>query len=212
VAWTTDLDRALELNVRERIARLEGQFSAELVLRSAVWLSVKESRASFVIEHEKNQLDRIQRFAAVMEQRVGQLPDPLNVADLESLQREILGHNALHYGLRSSPVFVGESDRFGQEIVHYVGPHWDDVPAMLGGLREVLGGTTGLSPRATRPCMSPFASLSLQKQLAVSINHARSFCQVRRSAASRSNRVAVFSRTSVNGRPVRRVVWRTGKS
>jgi len=145
VRRTTDLDRALTLDVRERIARLENQFSADLVLRSAVWLSIKESRASFAIEHEQNQLDRIQRFAAVMEQRIGQSRDPLNVPELESLQREILGPNALHYGVRRSPVFVGESDRFGQEIVHYIAPHWDDAPLMLGGLREVLDRTAGLS-------------------------------------------------------------------
>jgi hypothetical protein len=142
---TADLDRALTLDVRERIARLEGQFSAELVMRSAVWLSIKESRASFAIEHEQNQLDRIQRFAAAMEQRIGQSSDPLNVPELEALQREILGPNALHYGVRRSPVFVGESDRFGQEIVHYIAPHWDDAQQMLCGLREVFGRTTGLS-------------------------------------------------------------------
>src|SRR5262249_49190826 len=90
-------------------------------------------------------LDRIQRFAAVMEQRIGQSLDPLSVPELESLQREILGPSALHYGMRRSPVFVGESDRFGQEIVHYIAPHWDDVQPMLGGLREVLGRTAGLS-------------------------------------------------------------------
>lgn len=145
VQRTADLDRALTLDVRERIARLENQFSADLVLRSAVWLSIKESRASFAIEHEQNQLDRIQRFAAVMEQRIGQSRDPLNVPELESLLREILGPNALHYGVRRSPVFVGESDRFGQELVHYIAPHWDDAQPMLGGLRAVLDRTIGLS-------------------------------------------------------------------
>jgi Fic family protein len=154
VHLTPETKRALTLNVRERIARLEGQFSAELVLRSAVWLTVKESRASFAIEHEENQRDRIQRFAAVMEQRTGQSADPLNSADLEALQREILGSNALHYGLRRSPVFVGESARFNEERVHYVGPHWDDVPSLLGGLREIMRRTPGLSPVARAALVS----------------------------------------------------------
>src|ERR1700692_1705986 len=135
---TPDTKRALTLDVRERIARLEGQFGAELVLRSAVWLTVKESRASFAIEHEENKRDRIQRFAAVMEQRTGQSADPLSSTDLEALQREILGPNALHYGLRRSPVFVGESARFGEERVDYIGPHWEDVPSLLDGLRELI--------------------------------------------------------------------------
>jgi hypothetical protein len=48
VHLTPDTQRTLKLDIRERIARLEGQFSAELVVRSAVWLTVKESRARFL--------------------------------------------------------------------------------------------------------------------------------------------------------------------
>jgi Fic/DOC family len=145
VYLTPDVQRALTLNIRERITQLELQFSAELVLRSAVWLTIKESRASFAIEHEEDKRDRVQRFAAVMEQRTGQLADPLSPVELEALQREILGPNALHYGLRRSPVFVGESARTGEERIHYIGPHWDDVPSILEGLRETMQRTVGSS-------------------------------------------------------------------
>jgi Fic/DOC family protein len=142
---TRDVERALTVDLREHIARLEGQFSAELVMRSAVWLTIKESRSSFAIEHEEDKRDRVQRFAAVIEQRTGRSADPLSSTELEALQREILGSAALHYGLRRSPVFIGESDRFGQERVHYIGPHWNDVPSMLEGLRELSRRTSGLS-------------------------------------------------------------------
>jgi Fic/DOC family len=154
VHLTPETRQALSLNVGDRIARLEAQFSAELVMRSAVGLTIKESRASFAIEHEENKRDRIQRFAAVMEQRTGQSADPLNPIELEILQREILGPNALHYGLRRSPVFVGETARPGEERVHYIGPHWDDVPSILAGLRELLNRTTGLSPVARAALVS----------------------------------------------------------
>lgn len=157
---TSETDRALALNVGERIARLEGQFSAELILKSAVWLTIKESRSSFAIEHEDNKVDRIQRFATVMEQRIGRSAAPLSVAELESLQREILGPNALHYGLRRSPVFVGESDRFGQERVHYIAPHWNDVPSMLEGLSEILTRTSGV-PSVARAGLISFAFVYL---------------------------------------------------
>jgi hypothetical protein len=161
---TPGTERALAFNVADRIAQLEGQFSAEIILRSAVWLTVKESRASFAIEHEEDKVDRIQRFAAVMEQRTGQAPDPLSVAELETLQREILGPNALHYGLRRSPVFIGESARFGEELVHYIGPHWDAVPSMLDGLREVLKRTAGLSPVA-RAALASFGFVYLHPMI-----------------------------------------------
>jgi hypothetical protein len=119
-----------------------------------VWLTVKESRASFAIEHEESKRDRIQRFAAVIEQRSGQSADPLDPIELEALQREILGPNALHYGLRRSPVFVGETARFRQELVHYIGPHWDVVPSMLTGLQELMKRTAGLSSVARAALVS----------------------------------------------------------
>lgn len=154
VHLTPETTEALAFNVGECIARLERQFSADLVLRSAAWLAVKESRASFAIEHEEDKPDRIQRFAAVMEQRTGRSADPLNPTELEGLQREILGPNALHYGLRRSPVFVGETARLGEERVHYIGPHWDDVPSILAGLQELLKRTAGLSSVARAALVS----------------------------------------------------------
>src|SRR6202521_4292016 len=164
VHLTPNTTQALAFNVGERIARLEEQFSADLVLRSAVWLTVKESRASFAIEHEDDQRDRVQRFAAVIEQRTGQSADPLNPAELEALQREILGANALHYGLRRSPAFVGETARFGEERVHYIGPHWDDVPSILTGLRELLTRTADLSSVA-RAALGSFGFVYLHPMI-----------------------------------------------
>jgi hypothetical protein len=113
--------------------KLEEEFGEELLLRSAVWLTVKESRSSFKIEGE-HEPRRAERLAIALERYMGKLADPLG-AGLFFLQREVLGDRALHYGLRRSPVFVGEQVRL-QEIVHYVGPHHESVASMLASLRE----------------------------------------------------------------------------
>lgn len=123
---------------------LESEFGTDLLLRSAVWLTLKESRASFQIEHEEAQSDRIRRFASVMERRLGAEEDPLDADFLSTLQRDILGERALRTGPRRSPVFVGETGRFG-EIVHYFAPHWDKIPELLEGLRTFAGTTQGRS-------------------------------------------------------------------
>jgi hypothetical protein len=154
VYLTPETQAAITLDVGQRVRQLEGQFSRELVMRSAVWLTVKESRASFAIEHEENKRDRIQRFATVLEQRTGQSADPLDPNELEALQREILGPNALHYGLRHSPIFVGESGRFGREVVHYIAPPGEEVSSILEGLRTLLKRTRGLSPVARAALIS----------------------------------------------------------
>lgn len=154
VFLTPETTRALAFNVREHIDRLEEQFSAELLLRSAVWLTIKESRASFAIEHEENRRDRIQRLASVMEQRTGLLVDHLERTELEALQREILGPDALHYGVRGSPIFVGETARLGEELVRYIGPPWEELTSLLAGLRELLRRTVGLSAVARAALVS----------------------------------------------------------
>ena len=121
---------------------LEEEFGVDLLARSVVWLTIKESRASFAIEGEQNQTDRIRRFAAVMERHVGRRDDVLTPAALESLQTEILGERATRYGVRRSPIFVGET-RGMLEIVHYIGPEWSRVLLMIAALDAVEERTRG---------------------------------------------------------------------
>jgi hypothetical protein len=145
VARTDRVRSAEKYDCTQRLQVLEAEFGSDLLLRSAVWLTVKESRASFAIEHEEQHVERIRRFAAVMEQRCGHYESPLDEASITQLQREILGPRATRYGIRLSPVFVGEVDGFVQ-VVHYIAPHWNDAPGMLAGLREFAARTVGRSP------------------------------------------------------------------
>jgi hypothetical protein len=87
----------------------------------------------------------VRRFAAAMERWCGRHDDPLSEAALRELQAQILGPRATRYGVRRSPVFVGEVDGFTQ-VVHYIAPHWNDAPSLLSGLRECALRTAGGSP------------------------------------------------------------------
>jgi len=122
---------------------LEVEFGTDILMRSAVWLSIKESRASFAIEHEEKQVDRVKRFAAVMERRCGQTDDPLLLETLTELQTEILGA-ATRYGVRQSPVIVGHTHGF-DDIVDYIGPPWERAGELLDGLRRSMSKTIGVS-------------------------------------------------------------------
>ncbi len=139
---------SLDLDVPALIHDLEAEFGSELLLRSAVWMTLRESRSSFEIEGEADKTDRIQRFADVLARRTGQGDrPPLDNASLAELQREILGLRTTvqRFGLRQSPVFVGELVRY-QEIVHYVAPPQQDLADMLAGLQTFLERTRGQSP------------------------------------------------------------------
>jgi hypothetical protein len=109
-------------------------------------MTLRESKSSFAIEGEADQADRIQRFADVLARRTGEGALPLNNAALAQLQSEILGRRTTlqQFGLRQSPVFVGEVVRY-QEVVHYVAPPADDMQAMLDGLAVFWHRTQGQS-------------------------------------------------------------------
>lgn len=144
VARTPRVQALENYDCTQSLQQLERDFGTDLLMRSVVWLTIKESRASFAIEHEERHVDRIQRFAAVMERRCGIYESPLLEASLAELQADILGERATRYGLRRSPVFVGEVHAY-TPIVHYIAPHWDEAPAMLAGLREFDERTCGRS-------------------------------------------------------------------
>ena len=142
VLRTVRVRQAEQYDCKQHLGDLEAEFGADLLQRSAVWLTIKESRASFAIEHEEQHVDRVRRFAAVMEQGCGQFDEPLSENALGELQAQILGPRATRYGIRRSPVFVGEIDGFA-EVVHYIAPHWDDAPKLLSGLRDFATRTQG---------------------------------------------------------------------
>ncbi len=141
------LGNALELDVGELLSELRQEFDQDVLMRAAVWLTMRESRASFEIEGEGDQTDRIQRFANVLGRRTGQGEVPLTAEALAGLQAEILGDvtTLRQFGVRQSPVFVGESGRY-QEIVHYIAPQPERLGPMLQGLQVFLQRTEGQSP------------------------------------------------------------------
>lgn len=145
VLRTARVQQAEQYDCARHLADLETEFGADILQRSAVWLIIKESRASFAIEHEEQHLDRVRRFAAAMERWCGRYDDPLSEAALTELQARILGLRATRYGVRRSPVFIGEVDGFTQ-VVHYIAPHWNDAPLLLSGLRDCARRTVGVSP------------------------------------------------------------------
>lgn len=129
---TSAVCAAEDYDCGKEIRELEIEFGEDLLMRSAVWLSIKESMASFAIEREDKFVDRAKRFAAAMERYCGFYPDPLKA--ITELQKEILGPQALHYGIRKSPIFVGESGLDYTPRVHYIAPHWEATESMLTGL------------------------------------------------------------------------------
>ncbi|HRO61488.1 MAG TPA: Fic family protein [Burkholderiaceae bacterium] len=142
VRRTQALAEALQFDPCVALAELDRQFGEDALMRAAAWLTLKESRASFLIEHEADETDRIKRFARVMADHCGKLDEPLGTESLALLQKGILGETALRLGVRRSPVFVGQAT-IRDDIVHYIGPHFSALDGMLDGLKTFERTTRG---------------------------------------------------------------------
>lgn len=144
IRLSDDLALASSLDCHRAIAELVDDYGEEMILRSVNWLTIKESRASFAIEREAGEEDRIHRFASAMSAFCGKIPDPLSEASLTRLQESILGGSTTGFikGLRRSPVFVGHSERF-EPVIDYIAPHHEQTAAMLQGLQAFAERTTG---------------------------------------------------------------------
>ena len=153
VLLTDAVNESLKFDISSAWVGLENEFGKDLLDRSAVWITVKESTSSFAIEGETRHVDRIRRFAAVLETEVGRHPDVLTEETLLQLQHAILGDSATRHGMRQSPIFVGET-RGMNEVVHYVAPRWDVARGMLDGLAALDKRTHKANPIMRAAVMS----------------------------------------------------------
>lgn len=108
---------------------------AELVARASYYLSVKDTKASFAIEHEAPSPDRTRRFVQAVS---AYSQTPLTPEHLCAVQNAIIDNPLLHSvagTYRQETVYVGES-RGGQygigwERVHFVAPAPQQVDDLM---------------------------------------------------------------------------------
>lgn len=84
---TDETLKMMALDVPGLIHQLALEFGDELLMRSAVWMTLRESKSSFAIEGEADQQTRIGRFADVLARRCGQGALPLDQITLAQLHR-----------------------------------------------------------------------------------------------------------------------------
>ena len=137
---------ASKLDVTTMLYDLNDAFGEDLLMRASVWLTLGESKASFTIEGEGGQIKRIERFADFIAREVGKSDQPFSQQTLARYQRVMMGDTVLnHFGVRQSPVFIGERRMSFNEIVHYIAPPYEQVPDKLKGLNTFMNATQGQS-------------------------------------------------------------------
>ncbi len=139
---TEALSEFVAINLKARAQDVIAAVSKDILARTAAFLLLKDSEASYVIEGENAPQDRIQRWGRAIGE-AGR--HPLDLDELLRLQNIVIGDKRLtHIGLRNEGSFVGSHDRRTQmPLPVHISARHDDLASLIDGLirfdQEVAG-------------------------------------------------------------------------
>ncbi|MBM3198929.1 MAG: cell filamentation protein Fic [Chlamydiae bacterium] len=111
---------------------LTNKYEQDLVVRATRYLFTKETMASWEIEKEKPDKDRLARFTALLQQNYNN--QEFSKRFLLMIQKEIVDPRFALEDYRSFQKYVGEEARLGEMIVHYIAPRPEDLHCLMEGL------------------------------------------------------------------------------
>ncbi|HYQ57784.1 MAG TPA: Fic family protein [Draconibacterium sp.] len=127
------LESYISANIQESIDKgLDGR-DKELIRRTAAFLLLKDSKASFAIEGEYPPNMRARNWGKV----IGQAgKKALNLSEIERLQHIVIGSKKLrHMGIRQEEGFIGEHDRETfAPIPDHISAKAEDLDSLMNGL------------------------------------------------------------------------------
>jgi len=130
---TKSLEAFSARGLADRAKMLAAAVPADLLARTAAFLLLKDSRASYVIEGENPPQDRVQRWGRAIGQAGRK---PIDLDELLRLQQIVIGDARLiEMGLRTAGGFIGEHDRETRApLPVHISARQQDLPSLMGGL------------------------------------------------------------------------------
>lgn len=135
VRKTPKTEAFIALNLSEQIKTTLRKIHPDVMARTAAFLLLKDSKASYAIEGENPPQTRAQRWGRAIGQ-AGQ--KSLTQEELIRLQQIVIDNpRFLQMGWRNEGGFVGEHDRrLGTPIPDHISAKWEDLPELIEGLIE----------------------------------------------------------------------------
>jgi len=132
---TVKLEQYIQQDIPMRINKLIGRIHPDVMARTAAFLLLKDSKASYAIEGESPPQNRAQRWGRAIGQ-AGQRP--LNKSELLRLQQIVIDNpRFVKMGWRQQEGFVGEHDRrHGTPIPDHISARWKDIEQLTEGFLE----------------------------------------------------------------------------
>ncbi len=132
---TEKTEAFLKLNLPLKIKKIVGNIHPDIMSRTAAFLLLKDSKASYAIEGERPPQNRAQRWGRAIGQ-AGQ--KPLSKEELLRLQQLVIENTRfIQMGWRKQGGFVGEHDRqYGTPIPVHISAKHQDLDVLINGLIE----------------------------------------------------------------------------
>ena len=130
---TKKIEIFIALNLSRKIENTLGTIHPDIMARTAVFLLLKDSKASYAIEGERPPQNRAQRWGRAIGQ-AGQ--KPLSKDEFIRLQQIVIENTRfMHMGWRDQGGFVGEHDRTtGTPLPEHISAKWQDIDNLINGL------------------------------------------------------------------------------
>ncbi len=130
---TEALERFISLNLPDRARETVADVPRDLLARTAAFLLLKDSRASYAIEGERPPQDRIQRWGRAIGEAGRQV---LDRDELLRLQKIVIGDGRFtRLGFREEGGFVGEHDRETRmPLPDHIDARPEDLSSLIDGI------------------------------------------------------------------------------
>jgi len=134
---TAKLEKYIKENLSEKTIELIQGVHKDVLLRTSVFLLLKDSKASFTIEGETPTQNRAVRWGKAIGQAGGK---PLSKEEFLRLQQIVIENSRfMEMGLRTKGGFVGEHDRTtGEPIPEHISARWQDLDTLVSGLLDTV--------------------------------------------------------------------------
>jgi len=132
---TDKLEAFINENLSEKTSSVIKDIHKDILLRTSVFLMLKDSKASFTIEGETPTHNRAIRWGRAIGQ-AGR--NPLSTKELLRLQQAVIENSRfVKLGYREQGGFIGEHDRTtGEPIPEHISARWQDIKPLMDGLLE----------------------------------------------------------------------------
>ena len=130
---TSLLEQYLKLDLSQRIKNIIGKIHPDVMARTAAFLLLKDSKASYAIEGESPPQNRAQRWGRAIGQ-AGQ--KNITKEELVRLQQIVIDNSRFtKIGWREQEGFIGEHDRrHGTPIPDHISAKWTNIELLINGL------------------------------------------------------------------------------